>query len=872
MKDKKIIISKAVKEVTIDDLWKIKGFVPNDSQKEAILHTDGPLFLTAGPGSGKTRVLLWRTLNLIVFHDVKPEDIFLSTFTEKAALQLKDGLRTLLGIVTNETGRPFDISKMSIGTVHSICQSLITDRRFSEGGARKYAPILMDALSQYFKVYNKYFWQELWTAGGYADEEAAHHAITNYFQGKEYNSRHLAVTECIALFNRFSEENVNPDSIKTSNATLQSLLKMYQYYVKSLQINEYTKEVDFSLLQQDAYKAIDSFINSGNVFKHIIIDEYQDTNAIQEKLYFALSKGSKNICVVGDDDQALYRFRGATVENLVEFENRCLQNIGKKPKRIDLDINYRSRKNIVDLYTHFIVQTNWEDSTKTGTYFRVHDKQIKAFSKDIQPSVIISTKDKAENVYAEIAQLVFNLKQTGKIHDYNQCAFLFPYLKGSSRVAGFKTALEELGIPVYAPRANSFIEVDEARAIFGLFLKIFDRPHYGNTKSQNIIQFRNWMIESMSLADKLMKEDKLLKEYVEDKKSEIDFVLADYNLLLNVIKKKKWDKKDPFKFSMIRDLAEAPKLSAKAKKNLTNSYFKKVIEQKEKEGKPYSIEYILNRTTSLDWTVLDLFYQLNGFRHFREMYLLAEDGTDEGPICNLGLLSQYLSRFMDQYGTILTASFLSEEKFVRVFFASYVYALYRLGESEYEDAEDPFPKGRVPFLTIHQSKGLEFPIVVLGAVYKREKTADKKETIIRDILNKQGEPLERIANFDNMRMFYVGLSRAQNLLVLPRYTHGSAATDVFKNIFDNYPLCSIPQFDLNEVPVAELVKQDLGKSYSYTSDYLLYSKCPRNYMIFRKYGFVPSRSQTMFFGSLVHQTIEDLHHLLISERNKTTVA
>ena len=108
----------AYKPTTIEELWAIKGFIPNDSQRDAILHIDGPLFLTAGPGSGKTRVLLWRTLNLLVFHNVSPEDIFLSTFTEKASLQLKDGLRTLLGIVTNVTGKPYDISKMSIGTVH----------------------------------------------------------------------------------------------------------------------------------------------------------------------------------------------------------------------------------------------------------------------------------------------------------------------------------------------------------------------------------------------------------------------------------------------------------------------------------------------------------------------------------------------------------------------------------------------------------------------------------------------------------------------------------------------------------------------------------------------------------------------------------
>ncbi len=853
---------------TIEELWKLKGFNPNDSQKEAILHTVGPLFLTAGPGSGKTRVLLWRTLNLIVFHGVKPEEIFLSTFTEKASLQLKDGLRTLLGIVTNVTGRPFDISKMSIGTVHSICQSLITDRRFSVDGARKTAPILMDSLSQYFKVYNRRFWQELWTAGGFEDEEDAHNSITEYLQGKEINSRHVAVTDCIALFNRFSEEHINPSTIKTKDANLQPLLKMYEHYLKSLQINSFTKQVDFSLLQQEAFNTIQNFANSDRVFKHIIIDEYQDTNAIQEKLYFALSKGTKNICVVGDDDQALYRFRGATVENLVEFEERCLKYIGQKPKRIDLDINYRSRKKIVDLYTHFIVQTDWSNPQKKGTHFRVHDKVIKAHSNDKEAAVIVSTKDKANNVYAEIAQLVFDLKRTGKIHDYNQCAFLFPYLKGSSRVAGFQEAFEAINIPVYAPRANSFIEVEEARAFFGIMLKIFDRPHYGFAGSQSIIKFRDWMIGCMNYADDLMKDDKLLKEYVQDKKEEIETALTDYKLLIKVVEKKRWDSKDPFKLEMIRDFAEVPKLSVKAKRNLTNSYFKKVIELKAKDGKPYTIDYVINRSTSLDWTILDLFYQLNGFRHFREMYLLAEDGTDEGPICNLGLLSQYLSRFMDEYGTLLTASFLNDDKFVKVFFASYIYALFRLGESEYEDADDPFPKGRIPFLTIHQSKGLEFPVVVLGGVFKREQGADQKEIIIREILKKEGEPLNKISHFDNMRMFYVALSRAQNLLVLPRYTHAMAATEIFKNIFNDYPLPTITNFDIKKLPVAEKVKEDLGKSYSYTSDFLLYGKCPRNYMIFKKYGFVPSRSQTMFFGSLVHQTIEDLHHLLISERNK----
>src|SRR5258706_5608344 len=93
------------KTIAIERLWKEAGFKPNEKQEQAIRHLDGPLFLTAGPGSGKTRVLLWRTLNLIVFHGIDPKEIFLSTFTEKAAKQLKDGLRILLGFASNFTNK-----------------------------------------------------------------------------------------------------------------------------------------------------------------------------------------------------------------------------------------------------------------------------------------------------------------------------------------------------------------------------------------------------------------------------------------------------------------------------------------------------------------------------------------------------------------------------------------------------------------------------------------------------------------------------------------------------------------------------------------------------------------------------------------------
>lgn len=870
---------------SIDFFWDKKGFKPNDSQREAILHIKGPLFLTAGPGSGKTRVLLWRTLNLIVFEKIDPKKIFLATFTEKAAHQLKEGLRSLLGLVTNQTGVPYDISGMSIGTVHSICQNILIDpdRRFTIDGNRSRPPVLLDELSQYFKIYNKRYWLDLLASGGYytgtdpeKEQEVAQREINHYLYGKDVYSRHLAVTNVIKLFNRFSEENLEPDEVSPNDATLAKLLKMYSFYRESHKKGERIETVDFSLLQQKAFNKIKAFDGAQDVYEHIIVDEYQDTNSIQEQIYFELAKKCKNICVVGDDDQALYRFRGATVENLVEFENRCSRYLGVKPKKISLNTNYRSKKFIVDFYCDFINQTNWKKENGNGHY-RVVDKNIQAHNQETFPAVVTTKKKKKDEIFTEVAQFVFNLKEEGKIQDYSQVAFLFPSLKSmgekNTKVQGFEDALNELGIPVFAPRAGRFLEVPESLDIFGLLFTILGRPSHQGQGSAGLQSFRNWQLACLDSAKTIIEKDSLLQEYILDRKTEINSILKDFDSLMAVINKKKWQIDKPLKLEMMRDLASASGLSPKSKAILQKTAFNELLKKRQQAGQPVSLKYVINRVTSVDWSVLDLFYQLNGFKHFQKMYELAEQGIDEGPVCNLGLVTQYLARFMEEYSPIVTASFLSEDRFANTFIGSYLYAIYRLGEQEFEDTDDPFPKGRVPFLTIHQAKGLEFPYVVMGSLRKDERDVDTVEVIIKDLLKKEGEPLDKMSNFDKMRVFYVGLSRAKLMTVLPFFDRGKQNTsEEFLKILEKEDLPTINTLDFKELPIAELEREDLGKNYSYTADYLNYQQCPRKYMIFKKYGFVPSRSQTMFFGSLVHQTIEDLHHLLITERKKKTQA
>lgn len=857
----------------IEKLWQMAGFSPNDQQREAILHTDGPLFLTAGPGSGKTRVLLWRTLNLIVYHNVQPSEIFLSTFTEKAALQLTDGLRALLGLVTNITGQPYDLSQMYIGTVHSLCQRMLSDRRrFFEDRHRPRRVSLLDELGQYFFLYESGTWERMAQSVN-LDSQTLAAKVNQIFERNSSNSKHRAIENLRPLFNRFSEEmldvavsrtklNTLPLSEDINTEEIHFLLNLYDAYLREL---SGAKKTDFALLQREAFEVLQRFSNAGKVFKHVIVDEYQDTNYVQERIFFKLAEGTGNICVVGDDDQALYRFRGATVENFVQFSSRCRQYLNRQPRRIDLDKNYRSKKHIVDFYTRFMNQTDWWDRNNNQS-FRV-EKNIEAYRLDVTPAVLASTPGAPEDVCKEIARFVRRLIDEGKVENPNQIAFLYPSLR-SEQVTRMKRALEDQGLQVYAPRATRFLEVEEARDVFGIFVDILGAPRMG-FYGQEVQAFSHWLEEIENRACQLEREDPRLNQFVKDRRAEIHRIIGDYQALLKVVERNHWSLSQPYDINkMKRALVEAPGLSEVARRIISSVYADRAVLRRAQEGRTTSLRYMIYRATSLDWNVLDLFYVLMGFQHFKKMFDRAEQNGDEGSVANLGMITQYLQRSLDEHGGIITGNLLEGNKFSSIFFGSYIFALFRLGESELEDREDPFPRGRIPFLTIHQAKGLEFPVVVLGNPARRDHGVSKVECIARLLSTRSAsEPLEKIYEFDTMRMFYVGLSRPKELLILAHF-HGKGQQiyPAFRSMLNEAGIHRLPAFDLNTLSSSPKQEDSLPKVYSFTGDYLLYQKCPRQYMIFRKFGFVPSRSETMFFGSLVHRTLEDLHHELIRRR------
>ena len=862
--------------LTIEELWQDADFKPNDEQKEAIKHIEGPLYLPAGPGSGKTRVLLWRTLNLVVFHDVKPEEIFLSTFTEKAALQLKEGLRTLLGMVTTKTNLHFDISNMYIGTIHSLCRRILTDRRFTTERRRRRAPRLLDEIDQYLYLYKRVRWDELVHNVGLGED--ANECINQFFDGRRSKSKHNAVMSCVSLFNRLSEEDLRPEKAKrdTADEDLKQMLSLYGEYLKTLAEPTPSGIVDLSLLQQRALETLKDSKESERTFQHVIIDEYQDTNPIQEKIIFHLARGNKNICVVGDDDQGLYRFRGATVENFVQFPERCKRELGKKPKEIHLVKNYRSRSQIVSFYNRFIANWDWsQDGEGKGKPVYRIPKKIEDMRKDTGPAIVVSTPGKPDDVCPEIAEIVWDLLAKKIVNDPNQIAFVFPSLKAKS-VGTMIDALTTRGLKVYAPRAGTFLEVPEAKDMFGILVQIVGRPNRGAFPGEDYNKFHAWLDEIDQRGSDLVKEDTNLRQYVDDRKKEIASAVKDAKILTEFVTAKGWDIQDQYQIeTMKRPLVNLSGLSEKARRTLASQYFDRIIQQRIQECHagtsqltPFKLNYIIRRATAMDWSLLDLYYRICGFQNFKKMFDLAETGKDEGPIANLGLISQYLERFIEQYTPMITADILTDNRLQKLLFGSYLFALFRRGESEFEDAEDPFPKGRIPFITIHQAKGLEFPVVVLGNATWRAHDVRRIEQIIKPLTHREGEPLTRQNGFDTIRMFYVALSRPQNLLIIADYQgQGYPNKEPFASMLD-HTIPRIANFDVTTVPKCKMEDRDFPKNYSYTSDYQFYLKCPRQYMVFRKYGFVESRSTTMFFGSLVHATLADLHEHLIAVGKK----
>ena len=452
------------------------GFALDQAQKDAIGHGNGPLLIAAGPGTGKTEVLVARCLKFICCDGVDPGSIILTTFTEKAARNLEDRLSEALFSLSQQYPILSDIdsSGLRIGTLHGLCNRILQEYRYTEYQNLR----LLDEMETALLI-NRLVERKLDSIA-----RAALEGQFGYIFGRNRN-RHKSRWDwslaLLTLFNRLIEDQIDLVRLQMAGGAWDALHRAYQIFEQEL-AGAYA--CDFAHLLRHFLRFLTT--GQGNAFlqgsgevrpplTHVLVDEYQDTNPIQESIYFRLCDAlPHNITVVGDDDQALYRFRGGTVECMVGFPSMCQKRWNITPRIIYLSDNHRSDEEIVKWCENYI--TSFPQMSVPNV--RISNKPPLNSSLGRtggHPAVGLIREGTVKGCAAEVASLVKDLQTNGIIRDYSQCVLLMRSAKNSSRYAGpFQSAFDSQNIPVYNPRSSDYLDQPEVAQCLGAFVRIID--------------------------------------------------------------------------------------------------------------------------------------------------------------------------------------------------------------------------------------------------------------------------------------------------------------------------------------------------------------------------------------------------------------
>ena len=299
----------------------------NPKQKEAVLHTDGPLLILAGAGSGKTRVLTHRIADMIDECGVNPWNIMAITFTNKAAGEMRERVDNLVG---------FGAESIWISTFHSSCVRIL----------RRHIENLGYTTS--FSIYD-------------SDDQKT--LMRQVFKTLDIDTKQFKERSVLAAISSAKDKLITPEEFLLNaggDFREKKTGEIYKEYQKQLKKNN---ALDFDDL---IVKTVELFQNNPQIldyyqerFRYIMVDEYQDTNMAQFKLVSLLASKYRNLCVVGDDDQSIYRFRGADIQNILSFENTFPGTMV-----IKLEQNYRSTQNILDAANE-VIRHNFGRKDKT---------------------------------------------------------------------------------------------------------------------------------------------------------------------------------------------------------------------------------------------------------------------------------------------------------------------------------------------------------------------------------------------------------------------------------------------------------------------------------------------------------------------------
>ncbi|MEO9276273.1 MAG: ATP-dependent DNA helicase [Nitrososphaera sp.] len=714
----------------------------NKEQEEAVNHSGSPLLVAAGPGSGKTKVIVERIKHLVE-QGLKPSEILCLTFSEKAALEMRERLEKII-----------DVTDMQISTFHSFCNDVLADNVLDSGigigsGVINRSSLLVWALK---------------------------HIDTFGFEHIELGNNAVNVIEAMVDgISTFKDELITPDELadyldKKLNGTkklvedviqidyLQKLCDLHKLYVKHQEYLRKSRLIDFddmvSLTIQLFKKKPNVLSKYQKQFKHVLEDEFQDSNFAQLELVKLLAP-SGNITVVGDDDQSIYRFQGAYVANFEHF----IKSYDNKVKIVILKQNYRSTKNIVKLASELL--TN------------VPNRQIKElFSENEEGEKV--TVVRCGHDMAEVEYVVSKIRSIlgTKINRRDGSPKPVSYsdftILSRRRADGrkFAQALNAYGIPAtFVGEANIF-NSSTGRDLLA-YLDIANNPILAGLAINRVL--KNSGISETNIA-KINQEAKKRKNSSETNSDFVFDVLTDLDI-------PEIDQLDEL-FEISKQLQELTSLQHE--NTVSESVFKIMMKITDLYKSATQDDSLQNRKKQ---TILKELYHLS-----LEFESQNKNGT--------------LNDFIDY--------------------------LRLLGEFDVELEENAEISDAVQVSTIHQSKGKEFPIVFVVDVAQGKlplRYQAKKFYVPNDLAKglQREDDEKALALQEERRLFYVAMTRAQNLLyvIFPtKYAQNVRASkpSVFLEEidFENNPLVDLVDFSgttqetlLQEQNKIDMIRQDL---------------------------------------------------------------
>lgn len=470
----------------------------NKEQLEAVTYGEGPFLIVAGAGTGKTTVLTKRIAYLILEKGLKPDEILALTFTEKAAREMEERVDVLL---------PYGFVDLWISTFHSFCDKILKQHALDIGLSNDYK--LLTETDQWVLIrsnFDRFDFLKYYKPLGNPTKFIS--AMIKFFSRLKdegiSTKEFLQYAENLKINKRGSESSI--EITLDEKDRIYELACSYDLYEKILNENN---SMDFGGLINNTLKLFNErpyiLEKYRNKFKYILIDEFQDTNLNQYELIKVLAAPNNNITAVGDDDQAIYKFRGASLSNILNFKKDY-----PNAKEVLLNRNYRSSKEILDLSYEFIKQN---DPNRLEYQLSKGDKVLskKLIAKDESVSIIEHIhSDNLDNEVKSVINRILELKEQDKESTFGDFAILS---RSNASCKIFSNLLSINNVPNEFLASSGLYTKDIILDVMA-YLRVLDKD-YDNASMYRILSMPILGIEKKDIISILFNSNKLSKPIIE---------------------------------------------------------------------------------------------------------------------------------------------------------------------------------------------------------------------------------------------------------------------------------------------------------------------------------------------------------------------